>query len=287
MDDDDDDADDDDDYGEEENLEIPKYGVWHRINPNWVDPPMARTTSPPYAGSLISTVPNSDGCSVAKLEEEDGGIQEAAGYYIPGQGDEDEERTDTDTEVDDTPSLRSSRFNSSLTRSKSSFISHMLKASVPLASLFATSREKVPHLRKAAHKQGLHVGLMRKPSHASRIGSRDDACPSHNAGVHREGSRGRRVSGGSIRSSSSKRARSPVCPDGSWWVVMGKDAAAVRHIEERALPLAAAAGFAGPEAKLRKRAELFPNAALAVGFLQLVLAGVFGGLIVVYGLSLL
>ena len=125
-----------------------------------------------------------------------------------------------------------------------SAIEFALGTSVPLASIFSTPKEDIDDLRKAADAIGLHTGLMRRP------GARDDGKSS----VSRSGQR-----------------------ECSWWIVMGRNAEAVRHlvnIQQRGMP-----GYYEPDK------EVDPEVRPSMGFLQAVLAGAIGGAAVLFGMA--
>jgi len=121
-----------------------------------------------------------------------------------------------------------------------------LSTSLPLASIFSTPKEHIDGVRKAADAIGLHTGLMRRP------GARTD------------------------RKSSVDRYGQREC---SWWVVMGRNAEAVRHlvdIRQRGMP-----GYYEPD----KEVELAVATPSSLGFLQAVLAGAVGGAAVLFGMA--
>jgi hypothetical protein len=127
-----------------------------------------------------------------------------------------------------------------------SVIEAALGTSIPLASIFSTPKEHIADLRKAADAIGLHTGLMRRP------GARNDGKSS----VNRHGQR-----------------------ECSWWVVMGRNAEAVRHlvdIQQRGMP-----GYYEPD----KEVELAVVRPSSMGFLQVVLAGAIGGAAVLFGMA--
>ena len=302
-----------------EDLEIPQYGTWHRRNPNWVDrSPVRRPHSPPYAGSLVSTVINSDACSVAKLEDEEDATTE-------NNEDDDDERDNRNRDRDHRDRDRGFRdrgggggggggggpggggggtpppgrsigsFDSSLTRSSSSFIGHVFKSSVPLASLFAMPRQDIPHVQKAANKQGLHVGLVRNPRSSTQYSAEPStsSLPSPTPSLpskphHHHHKLARATAAADWNNTSPTRGigtpmNDGICRESSWWVVMGRSADAVRHLvdlQQRGMP-----GVFATDRDLL--VEEKPPASHTMWFCQLVLAGVFGGLAVVYGLSLL
>jgi len=128
-----------------------------------------------------------------------------------------------------------------------SVIGSALGTSLPLASIFSTPKEDIAGLRKAATDIGLYFGLMRRP------GARDDGKST----VNRLGER-----------------------ENSWWVVMGRNAEAVRHlvnVQQRAMP-----GFYEPDKETQVEVG---RPASSMGFLQVVLAGAIGGATVLFGMA--
>jgi hypothetical protein len=180
--------------------------------------------------------------------------------------------------VDDRPSVLS--FDSSATHTSRSFIGHVLSTSVPLASLFATPREDIPHVHKAARKRGLHVGLVHSPyPYDGSPSSASTSSPSSS----RKPFKGDPSDNNSERLM--KEAASPIRRESSWWMVMGKSSEAVRHLvdlQQRGMP----GVFTTTESGVDREAN-GERVCFAMGFFQLALAGAFGGLAVVYGLSLL
>jgi hypothetical protein len=126
-----------------------------------------------------------------------------------------------------------------------SIIGAALGTSLPLASIFCTPKEDIEALRKAASAIGIHTGLMRRP------GARDDG----KSNINRFGQR-----------------------ENSWWVVMGRNAEAVRHlvdIQQRGMP-----GFYQPD-----KEEVLVGGSSSMGFFQTVLAGAIGGAAVLFGMA--
>jgi len=118
---------------------------------------------------------------------------------------------------------------------------------MPLASVFSVTARDVNTAQRTARNLGLHTGLIPKPPEADRS---------------RRGSR--------------------LLAQRSWWMVVGKSDTAVQHLldaHQKEMP--------------GRLDEEPPYAAYAnrerrgMSFFQLVIAGAIGGLIVVYGLSLL
>jgi hypothetical protein len=123
-----------------------------------------------------------------------------------------------------------------------SVIDAVLKTSIPLASIFSTPKADIADVRKVANETGLHMGLMRRPG----------------AGYD-----------GKLMAHKFDRDEHP------WWVVMGRNAAAVRHlagVDQKGMP-----GFLSPEK------EVLENSSM--GFLQVVLAGAIGGAAVAFGMA--
>jgi hypothetical protein len=310
-----------------DDIEIPTYGLWHRRNPNWVDDVPPRPPSTPYEGSVISTILNSDSHSVAKLEDRSGDFVDTD---VETDNDNDNDNDcdnnnhygydcDTNTNYHDGRRGAGDRlsFNSSLTQSSGSFIGRVLKTSIPLASLFATPSKDIPHVRKAANKRGLHVGLVRNPHSSSHRPYTDDRHqhqhhpqhhPQHQHPRHHHHHHHRHSptststptrtptpgepSGSTenvkpninIRSTPTSGTETGLGRETSWWMVMGKSADAVRHlidVQQKGMP----GVFAADQCDVI--VEQKPSASLALSFFQLALAGAFGGLAVVYGLSLL
>jgi len=128
-----------------------------------------------------------------------------------------------------------------------SLLAEALGTSLPLASIFSTPKEDIAGLRQAAKNFGWQFGLMRRP------GARDDGKSS----VDRLGQR-----------------------ESSWWVVVGKNAEAVRHlvnIQQRGMP-----GFYEPDKETQVQVG---QPASSLGFLQMVLAGAIGGVAVLFGMA--
>lgn len=123
-----------------------------------------------------------------------------------------------------------------------------LGSSVALASIFSTPKQDIADVREAAKLSGLHTGLMRSP------GARSDGKSTINEFGKREN---------------------------SWWVVMGKNAEAVKHLvnsQQKGMP-----GFYHPEKESDEvRAS---TQAAQVGFFQMVVAGAIGGAAVAFGLA--
>jgi len=128
-----------------------------------------------------------------------------------------------------------------------SIIDSALNTSLPLASIFSTPKEDIADIRKVADATGLYMGLIRRP------GARHDGKSS----IDKFGKR-----------------------EDSWWVVMGKNAEAVRYlinVQKRGMP-----GFYQPEKEVDDTKT--PESRM-LGFLQVILAGAMGGAAVAFGMA--
>lgn len=133
-------------------------------------------------------------------------------------------------------------------------LENALSTSIALASIFSTPKEHIADVRKAARQVGLHTTLMRRP------GARTDGKSSFDQYGHREN---------------------------SWWVVMGRNAEAVKHLmnlQQGTLP-----GAYPIDQDVENEPVPHPgastSASMSLGFLQLVLAGAIGGAAVVFGMA--
>lgn len=149
--------------------------------------------------------------------------------------------------LDDGSSIKTSEEDDDATTDdeNDSVIEAALGTSVPLASIFSTPKEDIADLRKAASEIGLHTSLMRRPG-----------ASGGKASVNRHGQR-----------------------EHSWWVVMGRNAAAVRHlanVQQQGMP-----GFYMPDMEV----EPVVGRSSSLGFLQVVLAGAIGGAAVLFGMA--
>lgn len=120
-----------------------------------------------------------------------------------------------------------------------------LGTSIALASIFSTPKEDIADVRRAANEAGLHMALMRRP------GSRQDGKSTINKRGQREN---------------------------SWWVAIGKNAEAVRHLadsQEQGMP-----GHYEPR-------EDYPSSgtSIASSFFQMIIAGAIGGAAVIFGMT--
>ncbi|KZT05547.1 uncharacterized protein LAESUDRAFT_218759 [Laetiporus sulphureus 93-53] len=142
-----------------------------------------------------------------------------------------------DAESDMTPTATPSRV---LGRT----ISQALIDSIPLASLFTTSTRDLPIIRDVADRHGLTMGVVPSPNYkrGPEI-KREDGESSHARNLGRQH---------------------------SWWLVMGRDKAAVSHLLD-----------------VHERDAGVESGANRMTFLDVLIAGVIGGLVVFYGLSVL
>lgn len=135
-------------------------------------------------------------------------------------------------------------------------IENALSSSIPLASIFSTPKEHIADVRKAAREIGLHTALMRRP------GARDDGKVSYDRWGNREN---------------------------SWWVIMGRNGEAVRHLGRLTQQLENLQNLPGafpPHRQLQPETIVSPPpASAAPGFLQLIIAGAIGGAAVLFGVT--
>ncbi|GLB34204.1 hypothetical protein LshimejAT787_0110880 [Lyophyllum shimeji] len=196
----------------EPSFELLETGMWHRRNPNWVDPAPTQTARPATpSGSLVSTV----------LVDDDGKTIRA------GLDKDDEEEDDGD--------------GASVSESFIGNVAeHMKGRHRRLVSMFATKRTDPARTQQLAAKQGMHAALVR--------------LPNNNGAKNRK-------------------------KEGSWWMVLGRDPAAVGRVvnesQQRRMP-----GTMGDSMVMYEGPRL-------TTFLQLILAGLIGGIVTVCGLSYL
>lgn len=119
-----------------------------------------------------------------------------------------------------------------------------LKTSTPLVSIFSTPKEDIANLRRIANENSLHLGLMRRPA-----AGYDGKLMDHK--VDRD--------------------------EHSWWVVMGRNAVAVRHLVH--LNQKGKSGLYSPAN------DVGASQGSGMGLFQVVLAGALGGAAVVFGMA--
>ncbi|KAF7966802.1 hypothetical protein HWV62_36963 [Athelia sp. TMB] len=134
-------------------------------------------------------------------------------------------------------------------------IENALSSSIALASIFSTPKEHIADVRKAAREVGLHTALMRRP------GARTDGKVSYDHWGQREN---------------------------SWWVIMGRNAEAVKHLGNLQRQISSQSIVPGafppaPEQVITVTPP--PSISRASGFLQLILAGAIGGAAVLFGMT--
>lgn len=137
-------------------------------------------------------------------------------------------------------------------------IENALSSSIPLASIFSTPKEHIADVRKAAREVGLHTALMRRP------GARDDGKVSYDRWGNREN---------------------------SWWVIMGRNGEAVKHLGRLTQQLESLQQELLPGSFPTEQQPAIivtppPRPVSAVpGFLQLIIAGAIGGAAVLFGVT--
>jgi hypothetical protein len=134
------------------------------------------------------------------------------------------------------------------TASSDLFFDHVLQNSDALASVFHTPRNEIDRVTDAAKDLGLHFGMIHRPR-------RNTLDPSS-----------------ALRSAQSLKR------DSSWWMVIGKSDEAVNHILDLQEKAQTMPGTIGTDAELAYTPRL-------TSFVQLIVPGVVGGLIAVWGLS--
>jgi len=150
---------------------------------------------------------------------------------------------------EDGSSVKTSDDDDVATDDENDLMETALGTSIPLASIFNTPKEVIADVQKAARAIGMHAGVMRRP------GARTDG----KSNVNRFGQR-----------------------ENSWWVVLGRNAEAVRHLvdfQQRGMP-----GFYQPDKEVETEVTVGRSSS-SMGFLQLVLAGAMGGIAVLFGLA--
>jgi len=161
--------------------------------------------------------------------------------------------SDDSTElVDDGASIKSFDDDDNTTSSDNTeddfLIQNALATSLPLASVFSTPKEAISDIRKVARDIGLHTSLMRRPTPRN--------APTYNQFGQ---------------------------PIPSWWVVLGRDKEAVKHLAE--VQKGGMPGFFVPERddSVNEGRPSSTGSSSSLGFFQLVLAGAIGGAAVLFG----
>ncbi|KAH9948781.1 hypothetical protein B0H21DRAFT_731926 [Amylocystis lapponica] len=232
-------------------FDFSRAGNWHWKNRNWVDPPRAPQVEPDRRSmnSWVTTEP----------------AESAAGWARSGAQDK------GDGEVDDggSVSARSAVSVSSASTLKRTISEVLSKTSKPLASLFSTREEHLSTVTSSARRNGLYTGVVLSPTRHRGIKSEE-------------------LDGASLA-----RTAEPLGRQDSWWVVMGRDAGAVGYM----LGL----NEGGTRAARDQVAEELANAhehgkvgtypldirSIRMGFLDVIFAGVVGGMVVLLGLCML
>lgn len=167
---------------------------------------------------------------------------------LPNEHDSEESGSVVSTVLlDDGASIKTIEDDITTDDENDSIIAAALHTSIPLASIFSTPKEHIADVRKAATDIGLHTGLMRRP----------DARTDGKSSVNRLGER-----------------------ENSWWVVLGRNAEAVRHlvdVQQRGMP-----GMYVPD---KSEEVAVASASSSVGFFHMVLAGAIGGAAVLFGMA--
>ena len=143
---------------------------------------------------------------------------------------------------------RDENSSSSTNSEEDAFLNAALATSTPLASIFSTPKENIADVRRAARERGVHTGLMRRPG--ARMDEKTKFLFGHGDSVP------------------------------SWWVVIGRDAEAVRNLvnmQQKDTP-----GRSHPS---KKSSQVTLTQSFATGFSHLLMAGVLGGLVVLLGAS--
>lgn len=130
----------------------------------------------------------------------------------------------------------------------------------PVVSIFNAHREDIPRIRHTAAKLGVHTGVVHSPTIPSAFSSTNPAGSTDS------------------RTKNKDRTMLGVARQGSWWLVLGQNADLIGRIVD-----AQQRGMPGTVAEDVELAE-YPR---MVTFLQLVVAGLIGGCIVVGGLAML
>jgi len=187
-------------------------------------------------------------------EPADDGAEEGFGFgYL-----DDEEKVQGDEEDSRSDSAASQSSSSSVRRT----ISQALLNSIPLASLFSTPREDIPAITKAARRQGLAMGLLRAPDVLGQGVKSEDMDGTHEANIGRQN---------------------------SWWVVMGRDQGAVSHLLDLNESSAKDQQDEVLSSYANGRVGAYPldPRSIRMTFLDVIIAGAIGGIVVLYGLSVL
>jgi len=141
-------------------------------------------------------------------------------------------------------------------------ISEALMNSVPLASLFSTPRQDIPAISRAARRRKLHMGVIRRGDAQNQSVKSEDADAIHEANIGRPN---------------------------SCWIVMGRDQDAVSHLldlDERDAKHQQASVLSSSTNPKVGAYPLDPRS-IRMSFLDVIIAGAIGGIVVFYGLSVM
>ncbi|KAL6309755.1 hypothetical protein BKA93DRAFT_282238 [Sparassis latifolia] len=165
---------------------------------------------------------------------------------------------------DDARSNTSTSVGSSVSSRIRRSLSELLMTSTPLASLFSTPKDNLPALAKAAHRRGLFMGLIQR--------------------------RGKTDQGGRIKIEESDGFGAGEMHQHPRLVVMGRDPRAVEYLLD--ISEEETDGQVGPQGGTSGQKGLVGTypidiRSIRMTFLDVILAGAIGGLVVWYGLSIL
>ena len=294
-----------------------KSGYWHRANPNWIDPNILNKadhafSSPQRGDSWVSTEPASSAShssrrggrptpglvrnnEVIHIDVEPPTQDRERSHFTGSEGEEGEEGEEDGSQQDEEgEDLSDTQSNASSASSNQTILKRMSRGlsvvgrSTPLAYLYSSHRDDLTTLTSAAEAEGLYTRVV------------------HNANANANPFTHRRARG-SVKSEPATPARTPPTRENSWWVAVGHDRHAVDalvashtprappiEIIDAASPSAGAAGGEGPydfdrglDPARNERVGTYPvdPRAIRSTFLDTLLAGAVGGLVMFYCLS--